>query len=684
MIKTKSALAVLLSILLILSLAGCGEDEAPVSAVAPDTLIGESGESENSAGIGLDGGDLSESDSPIADESWAVYWYLCGSDLETEGGAATRDLIEMTEVSLPENVTVVVQTGGAIEWQNDFVDASAMYRLAYSGSELSVEETVENASMGDPNTLADFLGFCETNYPADKKLLLFWNHGSGSAGGVCYDELYDNDYLSMDKIGAALDAVYGETEDAPLEMIGFDSCLMGAVDVASYCARYANYMTASEETEPGCGWQYDAWLGALAENPGMDGGSLGTAICDSYYDGCAAYEVESSITLSTIDLSEIGPVVDAMDALSVEAIIYASENGASEFFAEYARGAMRSQVYGDGSGGMVDIVSLVSNNASLFPGTGEALIQSVRDCVVYQRTGPYRADSYGLAAYFPYSYIVEEYQAFSENAASQGLSYLYELLFSGELSEPAVEFFQAEAEEISAEAELQSEYEFADASAYGYEDHPVSVEEADEWTYARLELGAEPASALQYVAFALAAFDEDGTMTYVGEDSNVDADWENGVFTDMFIGYWGSIDGHLVTTTVSSVNEDYVLYEIPILYNGEQCVLEVAYIPEDGAYEMLTVTPDSADGVPSKEQYVLTPGDEITPIFAVMSSGEDEAEFYEGETITITESSAYDETELPDGQYGLVFMMTDYAGEQYMSELVEVVIEGGVPVFGEI
>ena len=39
-----------------------------------------------------------------ADGSWAVYWYLCGSDLETDGGFATTDLSEMMEVQLPENV----------------------------------------------------------------------------------------------------------------------------------------------------------------------------------------------------------------------------------------------------------------------------------------------------------------------------------------------------------------------------------------------------------------------------------------------------------------------------------------------------------------------------------------------------------------------------------------------------
>ena len=50
-----------------------------------------------------------------ADGSWAVYWYLCGSDLESEGGFATSDLSELMEVELPENVTVVIETGGAAE-----------------------------------------------------------------------------------------------------------------------------------------------------------------------------------------------------------------------------------------------------------------------------------------------------------------------------------------------------------------------------------------------------------------------------------------------------------------------------------------------------------------------------------------------------------------------------------------
>ena len=45
-------------------------------------------------------------------DDWAIYWYLCGSDLESEGGCATEDISELLDVELPDNVKVVIETGG--------------------------------------------------------------------------------------------------------------------------------------------------------------------------------------------------------------------------------------------------------------------------------------------------------------------------------------------------------------------------------------------------------------------------------------------------------------------------------------------------------------------------------------------------------------------------------------------
>ena len=44
------------------------------------------------------------------------------------------------------------------------------------------------------------------------------------------------------------------------DFIGFDACLMATVETALVASNYADYMIASEETEPGVGWYYTDWL----------------------------------------------------------------------------------------------------------------------------------------------------------------------------------------------------------------------------------------------------------------------------------------------------------------------------------------------------------------------------------------------------------------------------------------
>lgn len=102
-------------------------------------------------------------------ESWAIYWYVCGSDLETRWGSASNDIIELQEPPLPNNVQVVFQTGGAATWNNDMMDSSALYRferVAEGG--ISVVETAPLASMGSADTFADFLSFAPIITPPIK------------------------------------------------------------------------------------------------------------------------------------------------------------------------------------------------------------------------------------------------------------------------------------------------------------------------------------------------------------------------------------------------------------------------------------------------------------------------------------------------------------------------------------
>ena len=359
----------LLASAMCLSLAACGGDEA-VDGSTPDAA-------------------------PVfhaGDGSWAVYWYLCGSDLETNGGFATTDLSEMMEVQLPENVNVVIQTGGAAVWQNDQMDPEKLQRWLYNSEGLQLIEEQDTANMGDAQTLYEFLAFANENYPADKVAVTFWNHGGGSVSGAAFDELHGLDSLNLAEMYQAFDAVWpADAEHPALELVGFDTCLMATVDVASTFQNFAKYLVASEEVEPGNGWLYSGWLGALAENTDMDGAALGTAICDTYYQGCEAVGTQDQTTLSVTDLSRLEPLLEAYESFGQEALAAAAEDPG--FFAELGRAAARSENYGgntreQGYTNMVDLGHLARQTAWMLP-SAQRVCDALTDCVIYQVGGPY-------------------------------------------------------------------------------------------------------------------------------------------------------------------------------------------------------------------------------------------------------------------------------------------------------
>ena len=222
----KNLLSLLLALAMCLSLVACG---------------GETVDSPES-----DSTDTSSASEPAGDSSWAVYWYLCGSDLETGGGFATTDLQEMLEVQLPENVNVVIQTGGAEVWQNDLMDASKIQRWLYNSKGLQLVDEQETNNMGDAQTLYDFLYFASENYPADKIAVTFWNHGGGSVSGAAFDEIYGFDSLDLVEMYQAFDAIWpADTANPALELVGFDTCLMATIDVAAVFQNFAKYLVAS-------------------------------------------------------------------------------------------------------------------------------------------------------------------------------------------------------------------------------------------------------------------------------------------------------------------------------------------------------------------------------------------------------------------------------------------------------
>ncbi|MCD6488404.1 MAG: hypothetical protein J7K21_04185 [Desulfurococcales archaeon] len=100
---------------------------------------------------------------------------------------------------------------------------------------------------GDPDTLKSFIEFVVGNYPAEHYMLIIWDHGGGP-GGAAWDYSSDDDYLTLKEIREAV-----EEAGVHLDIIGFDACLMATIDAAYEFRNVADYLVASEETEPGHG-----------------------------------------------------------------------------------------------------------------------------------------------------------------------------------------------------------------------------------------------------------------------------------------------------------------------------------------------------------------------------------------------------------------------------------------------
>lgn len=322
--------------------------------------------------------------------------YMVGTDLESKNGAATADLKEMINAQLnDDDLNIIVYAGGTKTWTNDFKN-NTIYELTKSG--FKEVKTFNAKSMADPETLIDFLDYTAANYQTDLYDLIFWNHGAGPIMGYGFDELNNNDSLSLNDINMALKSS-ALTQNNKLEFIGFDACLMATVEVASVLNKYAYYLIASQDVEPGYGWEYNFLSTVNRETTSTD---LGKKIIDSFYNTYVTYGLDKywSLTLSLVDLTKIRSVENTIDGLFADVELSLDQGGYSTIVNQMTKPKCFQCDGYDNSYDLIDLYGAALELKNSYNNKADALIKALDTAVLYQRSNVNGA--YGLSIYYPY------------------------------------------------------------------------------------------------------------------------------------------------------------------------------------------------------------------------------------------------------------------------------------------
>ncbi|MBQ8956006.1 MAG: peptidase C11, partial [Lachnospiraceae bacterium] len=328
------------------------------------------------------------------DDIVTIMVYMCGTDLESRSGMATNDLTEMSKATLSDNVNLIVYTGGCKGWKNNVISSrtNQIYQIKNGGLKC-LENDLGSKAMTDPATLTSFIKYCSSNYPADRNMLIFWDHGGGSISGYGYDEKFaGSGSMSLAGINTAL-----KNAGIKYDFIGFDACLMATVETDLMAAEYADYMIASEETEPGVGWYYTNWLTALSKNTSMPTIEIGKNIVDDFVDVCARSCYGQKTTLSVVDLAELSATVgDDFKSFSQDTT-QLIKDGEYKVVSD-----ARSNVREFATSSRIDQIDLVNFAQNLGTDKGKALSDTLLSSVKYNRTSSNMTDAYGISIYFPY------------------------------------------------------------------------------------------------------------------------------------------------------------------------------------------------------------------------------------------------------------------------------------------
>ncbi len=374
---------------LILGLVGCG-----VNSYNPATLGSNNGKfvAKHRAGA-----------------KWTILVHMAAENNLYSAGL--KDLTEMKAGNTSDDVNVIVLFDGTKDGD------SAILKMGNGKQEMiddagAVLPANHEINSGDPNTLAKFAAWAAVKYPAEHTMLSVWNHGSGLFAantnvfkGFAWDDKGSN--MNTKDLNGLILPAFAKAAGQPLDILGFDACLMAHVEIGYQAKGMLNYLIASEETEPGDGWDYKAWLTAVSAKPAMSPVEVGTSLVETYAKSYTAGGSQSGSRTMDTTLSLVD--VNALNDVLVPAVNkFASTSVASMAANKAALGTVRGKTtvfYNSDCADLGHFVKLAQADATLgadVKGAAKEVQDALGKTILANGiSGSKYANATGLVMYFP-------------------------------------------------------------------------------------------------------------------------------------------------------------------------------------------------------------------------------------------------------------------------------------------
>lgn len=592
--------------------------------------------------------------------------------------AASTDIHEILAVDLPENVKMVIQAGGAGNWAYNKINPNRTQRFLYDSQGMRLVSDEHISNMGDAETLSNFLSYCKEEHPADHTMILFWNHGSGAFGyGV--DVVYGEDRLTLEELREAFSVVYQPNEEnPPIDLIGFDACLMASMEVANTFHGFASYLVGSEEVEPGEGWYYTDWLGKLAENPQMNAAQLGKTISDSYMEyysrASIAQKAPASELFSLIDLKYIDDLYAAYDAFAGAALKKTAEYpGMVALIGQAANRSIKYAGAAHTSCNTMDLGMFMDEVMEYYPQEAKAVRDLLDRVVVYNLPGQAVRESQGITVYYPSTIcdldgLLQCLTYINDVCESDNISALYYYKIAGCLREDMAEYIRSQGYGEISKMNRDALKAMETSELTILEDGNYSTAISDDAIMNTQTIGYNLLQA------------KDGKLKSLGCSSFIIAKDSNTLET-AYDCTWLCMDGQPLAVDMVSHTEKVISFASDIQLTSSAGITEayllVSYDFESKEWSILGVQEknetDERKALATKNTIDLNFGDRIVPMYETYDEENEQWSIQYGEEIRYDENTKLAEEILNNGEYVSYISIVDFRGDIY--ELPEVSFE---------